>query len=164
MSQIEAIATVFGLAVGDLFRPADEFEQFLACQRVAKAAEQYEAAVDAYEIARANIQQHLATPSLWRPLDAELPPPHRRNHNQEDIMKVRLRDIDNRDDQGAPYEVVTTLSKAARYIDGPVRRDLTDANTHDEALDQAIADLTAENIAAANRILNQFSVYITEVS
>lgn len=79
-------------------------------------------------------------------------------------MKVRLRDIDNRDDQGAPYEVVTTLSKAARYIDGPVRRDLTDANTHDEELDQAIADLTAENIAAANRILNQFSVYITEVS
>lgn len=35
-------------------------------------------------------------------------------------------------------------------------------NTHDEELDQAIADLTAGNIEAANRILNQFSVYLSE--
>ena len=38
-----------------------------------------------------------------------------------------LRDIDNRDDSGAPYETKpTTLAGLAGYIDGPLLSDLTD--------------------------------------
>ncbi|MBB1512001.1 hypothetical protein H5399_05200 [Tessaracoccus sp. MC1627] len=38
-----------------------------------------------------------------------------------------LRDIDNRDDDGAPYETEpTTLADLANYIDGPLLSDLTD--------------------------------------
>ena len=44
-----------------------------------------------------------------------------------------LRDIDNRDDSGAPYETEpTTLAALAGYIDGPLISDLTDPGDADE--------------------------------
>lgn len=51
-----------------------------------------------------------------------------------------LRDIDNRDDDGAPYETVGPLEFLAEYIDGPLRSDLTDD-----------ADLDTDEIVAAMR-------------
>lgn len=77
LSQIRAIATVFGLAVDDLFRPADEFKEFLVWHRLAatfdEAAAQLGAAPVAYEAARHELQLHLASPSpgRWRPGDIE---------------------------------------------------------------------------------------------
>lgn len=44
-----------------------------------------------------------------------------------------LRDIDNRDDSGAPYETEpTTLADLANYVDGPLLSDLTDPGDGDE--------------------------------
>ena len=44
-----------------------------------------------------------------------------------------LRDIDNRDDGGAPYETEpTTLAALAGYIDGALLSDLTDPSNTDE--------------------------------
>ncbi len=44
-----------------------------------------------------------------------------------------LRDIDNRDDGGAPYETrPTTLADLANYVDGPLLSDLTDPSNADE--------------------------------
>ena len=44
-----------------------------------------------------------------------------------------LRDVDNRDDSGAPYETEpTTLAALANYIDGALLSDLTDPSNADE--------------------------------
>ena len=44
-----------------------------------------------------------------------------------------LRDIDNRDDSGAPFETKpTTLAGLAGYIDGALLSDLTDPSDGDE--------------------------------
>lgn len=42
-------------------------------------------------------------------------------------MKITMRDMDNRGDDGEPYEFTKGVESVVSYLDGPLRRDLTDA-------------------------------------
>lgn len=73
------------------------------------------------------------------------------------IRKITLRDVDNRDDAGAPFEFTNSPDSVVSYIDGPLRRDLRT----DEGLDDAVAAVRAGDLATANAILNPYSVYLS---
>lgn len=71
-----------------------------------------------------------------------------------------LRDIDNRDDDGAPYEfTVTSLAEMIPYVDGPLRSDITGAEEREE-LDETIEHLRRERFDLAEPRLRELGVYI----
>ena len=75
-------------------------------------------------------------------------------------MKIRLRDIDNRGDDGAPYEFTAEPEKVIGYLDGPLRRDLRDPEV--AWLGEAIAKVRSGDIDGANALLNpNAAVYLT---
>ena len=73
-------------------------------------------------------------------------------------MSITLRDIDNRDGDGAPYEFTGTAEEICGYLDGPLRRDLT--NNHDDDLFDAMEAVGRGDIDAANAILRPMSVHL----
>ena len=71
-----------------------------------------------------------------------------------------LRDVDNRDDQGEPWETESpTLAGFISYVDGPLREDLA-TNEAKEKCDEAIEALRRENFPTAQEHLRQLGVYI----
>lgn len=76
-------------------------------------------------------------------------------------MKITLRDIDNRDDAGAPFEFTGDVDSVVRYLDGAVRSDLTDGATAGADLDEAIALLRGGSVEMASGLLRPMSVYLT---
>lgn len=71
-----------------------------------------------------------------------------------------LRDIDNRDDDGAPWECESpTLAGFIGYVDGPLRSDITGQEGLD-ALDEAIDALRREWFPDAEARLRELGVYI----
>ena len=72
----------------------------------------------------------------------------------------RLRDMDNRDDDGAPFEFTTnTLAEMIPYVDGPLRSDV--AVDGIEAVDGAIDYLRRERFDLAKQELRNLGVYIS---
>ncbi|MBG6083259.1 hypothetical protein [Zhihengliuella flava] len=72
----------------------------------------------------------------------------------------RLRDLDNRDENGAPFEFsVPTLTEMIPYVDGPLRSDMTSDEGHGR-VDQAIDALRRENFPVAEQRLRECGVYI----
>jgi hypothetical protein len=72
------------------------------------------------------------------------------------MTTITLRDLDNRDDAGTPFEFTGTQQKVASYLDGPVRRDLIE--TAIPELDTAIAHIHAAELAQAASILRRFAI------
>lgn len=72
---------------------------------------------------------------------------------------LTLRDIDNRDADGAPYEFTGTPTKLISYLNGPVRSDLSTPAAAGR-LDAAIAALRAGDIDEANKQLGTLSIHI----
>ena len=71
-----------------------------------------------------------------------------------------LRDIDNRDDDGAPWETESPLLAGfVPYVDGPLRSDLTTDEAR-EAVDEAIDALRRENFPLAEERLRELGVYL----
>lgn len=72
----------------------------------------------------------------------------------------RLRDIDNRDDAGAPFEFdVPTLAEMVPYVDGPLRGDVHEgSHWHVNA---AIDALRREWFPTAEEHLRAVGVYIS---
>ena len=71
-----------------------------------------------------------------------------------------LRDIDNRGDDGDPWETTSsTLSGFIGYVDGPLRSDVTSDEAR-EAVDEAIDALRRENFNLAEASLRELGVYI----
>lgn len=74
---------------------------------------------------------------------------------------MKLRDLDNRDEDGSPFVVIGDLVTIVTYLDGPVRGDLTDPNVGGDDLDSAINRLADHDLDGANAILNgRFCVYV----
>lgn len=72
-----------------------------------------------------------------------------------------LRDIDNRDDGGAPYETrPTTLADLANYVDGPLLSDLTDPSNADEVRSIAAEMREGRLSDESHARLRGLSVYI----
>lgn len=80
------------------------------------------------------------------------------------MTMYRLRDVDNRDDEGAPWETTGTLPELAGYIDGPLLGDLSSPDWWgDEVLriaDEMRSGLLSDNSMAT---LLELGVTITEV-
>lgn len=77
--------------------------------------------------------------------------------------RITLRDLDNRDADGAPYEFTGTPVKVISYLDGPVRGDIhTPEST--ARLDEAIAAIRAGDITTANEHLTALSIRLQEHS
>ena len=71
-----------------------------------------------------------------------------------------LRDIENRDDDGAPWEIESsTLAGFIPYVDEPLRNDVTSQEGLD-ALDEAIEALRRELFPEAEARLRELGVYI----
>lgn len=71
-----------------------------------------------------------------------------------------LRDIDNRDDSGEPWETKSpTLSGFIGYVDGPLRSDVTGQEGL-EALEEAIEALRNERFPTAEARLKKLGVYL----
>lgn len=72
-----------------------------------------------------------------------------------------LRDVDNRDDSGAPYETEpATLADLAGYIDGPLLSDLTNPSDDDEVL-QIAAEMREGRLSdESDARLRELLVYI----
>ena len=77
------------------------------------------------------------------------------------MADITLRDIDNRDQDGAPFEFTGSADQVIAYIDGALRSDLTEPELHADLLDEAIAHVRAGNLRAANSALNVMSVYLS---
>lgn len=70
-----------------------------------------------------------------------------------------LRDMDNRDDNGEPWETTSpTLAGFIPYIDGPVRDDTTVQGQ--EKLEKSIDALRRENFPLADAHLRELGIYI----
>lgn len=76
-------------------------------------------------------------------------------------MSITLRDIDNRDADGAPYEVTTDVESVIGYLDGPLRSDVV-ADSHAD-LDEAIEHVRAGRIDVANGLLRSMAIYLTDL-
>ena len=72
-----------------------------------------------------------------------------------------LRDVDNRDEDGAPYETEpTTLADLANYVDGPLISDLTNPSDADEVR-QIAAEMREGRLSdASDARLRELLVYI----
>jgi len=77
------------------------------------------------------------------------------------VAEITLRDVDNRDADGAPYEFTGSLDQVAAYLDGPLRSDLSDPEESAEDLDAAIAHVRGGRLASANLILKPMSIYLS---
>lgn len=87
---------------------------------------------------------------------------HGHTPTRKDTMTThyRLRDIDNRDGDGAPYETTGTLTALADYIDGPLRSDLTE--TSDLDLDPIVDEMRSGTLTPDHQQrLREASIYIT---
>ena len=73
--------------------------------------------------------------------------------------QITLRDIDNRDGD-EPYQFTGTAEQVCGYIDGPLRRDLTEP--HDDDLAGAMAAVRRGDLPTANHVLNPMAVYLSE--
>lgn len=69
-----------------------------------------------------------------------------------------LRDIDNRGDNGEPYEFTGTADEVCGYIDGPLRGDLI--HDRDGTLSEAMRLVTADDLDGANDLLRPMSVHL----
>ena len=69
-----------------------------------------------------------------------------------------MRDLDNRDEDGAPYEFTGSLDQVAGYLDGPLRSDLTDPAASAADLDAAIEHVRGGRLASANLLLKPMSI------
>ena len=76
----------------------------------------------------------------------------------------KLRDIDNRGDDGDPFEfTVSTLAEMVPYVDGALRSDVKPDGL--ETVDDAVDALRRENFPVAEARLRELGVYISlEVS
>jgi len=77
-------------------------------------------------------------------------------------MEITLRDIDNRDGDGAPFEFTGGVEAVVKYLDGAVRGDLTDGATAGADLDEAIVYLRAGRVDQAIGLLRPMSIYLTD--
>lgn len=68
------------------------------------------------------------------------------------MSQITLRDVDNRDDAGAPYEFTGTPEQIVGYLDGPLRGDLLDKGA--DWLAEAIRLVTLGDLDGANALLN----------
>jgi hypothetical protein len=76
-------------------------------------------------------------------------------------QKLVLRDIDNRDEEMAPYEFIGEVETICGYIDGPVRKDSRDVT----GLDQALEAIRRGELGIANDHLNKrFGIYLREAT
>ncbi|WP_394254730.1 hypothetical protein [Pseudoclavibacter helvolus] len=75
----------------------------------------------------------------------------------------RLRDMDNRGDDGDPWETTGSLTKLASYVDGPLRGDLRDEARAN--LDPIVAEMREGRLSNAHReeLRRRTGVYISEV-
>lgn len=71
-----------------------------------------------------------------------------------------MRDVDNRDDAGAPFEFTGTLTQIAEYVDKPLRGDIT--NPGDVDIDGLVKRLRAGDLPDLD--LRELGVYVTEVT
>ncbi|MCM1011921.1 hypothetical protein [Brevibacterium sp. XM4083] len=71
----------------------------------------------------------------------------------------RMRDTDNRDDDGGPYEIVNYPTEIAEYVDGPVRSDLT-FHADSAELNRLVTACTNSDLTTAQNLGPQFSIYI----
>lgn len=75
--------------------------------------------------------------------------------------QYKLRDIDNRDDSGAPFEfTVASLAEMVPYVDGTLRGDVHDPEGR-EAVDEAVDALRREWFPTAEARLRELGVYIS---
>lgn len=75
--------------------------------------------------------------------------------------RITLRDLDNRDADGAQYEFTGTTVRVISYLHGPVRGDIhTPEST--ARLDEAIAAIRAGDITTANEHLTALSIRLEE--
>lgn len=72
-----------------------------------------------------------------------------------------MRDLDNRDDDGAPWEVTDEPEKLIPYLDGPVRRDLTDPANESE-LDALIDAFKRHDLSVVQEAGRAFGIYVSE--
>ena len=79
--------------------------------------------------------------------------------NQAEKPHITLRDIDNRDGD-EPYQFTGTAEQVCGYIDGPLRRDLTEP--HGDDIAGAMEAVRRGDIEAANHVLNPMAVYLSE--
>lgn len=72
---------------------------------------------------------------------------------------LTLRDVDNRDADGAAYEFTGTPAKLVGYLNGPVRSDLSTPQAA-ERLGAGIAAIRAGDLELANKHLATLSIYV----
>ena len=71
-----------------------------------------------------------------------------------------MRDIENRDDSGAPWETTGTLAALADYIDGALLSDLTDPSEAEEELRDIAARMRVGKWDNYDRLsLERFGIY-----
>lgn len=75
---------------------------------------------------------------------------------------IILRDIDNRGEDGVPYEFSGDTNQIVGYLDGPLRRDLRDPEA--AWLGEAIEHVRSGDLDAANAILNSKAVVYLKVA
>lgn len=77
--------------------------------------------------------------------------------------KYVLRDIDNRGDDGEPWETTGTLAELSGYVDGPLRGDLRDEARAN--LDPIVAEMREGRLSEAHRLdlQRRTAVYLSEV-
>lgn len=73
--------------------------------------------------------------------------------------RYTLRDIDNRDDDEAPYEFTGTAEQIIGYLNGPLRSDLV-ATYDTSRLDSAIEAVRTGDLEAANEHLADMAVHL----
>ncbi|MGJ3403238.1 hypothetical protein [Glutamicibacter sp. Je.9.36] len=71
---------------------------------------------------------------------------------------ITLRDMDNRDDAGAPFEFTDTTDQAIKYIDGPLRKDIREGGP---LVDRLIALLRANVHGSAIAMARHWGVYLS---
>lgn len=77
------------------------------------------------------------------------------------MSKITLRDVDNRDDNGAPFEFTGTREQIVGYLDGPLRGDLLDKGG--DWLAEAIRLVTLGDVTSANQLTSaRAAVYLEE--
>lgn len=74
--------------------------------------------------------------------------------------EIRLRDLDNRDENSAPHEFVGDADEVCGYLAVPLRSDLSDPDDGAE-IDKAIVQVQAGDLKAANATLNGMSIELT---
>lgn len=77
------------------------------------------------------------------------------------MSTVTLRDVDNRDADGAPFVLEGTLEQAIAYIDGPVRRDVVPGAEY--RVDDVLAKLRADHFdVGADLARRTLGVYLSQ--